>query len=757
MTSFVFAADEKKLAVKSIQRISHPAYTMTNIAQTFNNPWNVDYSRIFLYELGIMADRTYEKIYHPDFPITYPNARSSGRKLMWGCLKSNCISESAGGLGDSINSTLQELDLENAYGNQSLIDWDNNTIPLPSQFDSNVLWSPYAGETNIMYALCEINSGVCSGHQYKLVAYNVDTGDLIPIKSYNVGGVDVSKASIIGFTKDVTTGNLGHKHEIIIDLDYISSKLYGDVVRIFTDRDNNFANAAYRDMNGGGDNREPAQLPCSSNMTWYPNPHGIHESNSPDGLYQFTSKGTAKVDGDNNQCIIASPFTVNAQEWWFESEEMDLTIDITHISTTTSSSDYYIGGNSTRYPWTDISNSQPYIGDERVYQVLFDRQYADTQKIGQRCPGCYTLNLLISRPSAAIWWPSGEPSLNYHTMPTPTISPDGMHLHFQGTNGKYTREDKSYCNKGKIPADCSYIGNNWEGTGTYIAELSYALNAQTCTSFTYSAWSECQPSNTKTRTVTSSSPAGCTGGSPILTQSCMYNTEANTVYKTTISPTVDGNLNEYALVNGVSLSPSTGGNTVTVKTLWNSEALYLGVTVTDSQLNADITTRDGSVWNEDSIEWFIDTYNDGGGSTTPNSSYMRTDDYHGIVNILNTKYDSQGTTSGTPVSSWNGAWQSAVKLNGTINNNSDSDTGYTIEIKIPWTSIGYSSYPTSDTLVGLSFALNDKDASGIASLMSPNITTAFENASKWQKVMLSGMLTTVDSIPPAPPVALMIE
>jgi hypothetical protein len=41
----------------------------------------------------------------------------------------------------------------------------------------------------------------------------------------------------------------------------------------------------------------------------------------------------------------------------------------------------------------------------------------------------------------------------------------------------------------------------------------------TCTSFTYSAWGACQ-SGTQSRTVVSSSPAGCTGGSPVLTQAC---------------------------------------------------------------------------------------------------------------------------------------------------------------------------------------------------------------------------------------------
>jgi hypothetical protein len=44
----------------------------------------------------------------------------------------------------------------------------------------------------------------------------------------------------------------------------------------------------------------------------------------------------------------------------------------------------------------------------------------------------------------------------------------------------------------------------------------------TCTSFTYSAWGACQPSGTQTRTVLTSSPTGCTGGSPVVSQPCTY-------------------------------------------------------------------------------------------------------------------------------------------------------------------------------------------------------------------------------------------
>lgn len=49
-----------------------------------------------------------------------------------------------------------------------------------------------------------------------------------------------------------------------------------------------------------------------------------------------------------------------------------------------------------------------------------------------------------------------------------------------------------------------------------------------CTSFTYSVWSICVNS-IQTRAVTISSPSGCTGGSPITTQSCVVSPSSNTI------------------------------------------------------------------------------------------------------------------------------------------------------------------------------------------------------------------------------------
>jgi len=60
------------------------------------------------------------------------------------------------------------------------------------------------------------------------------------------------------------------------------------------------------------------------------------------------------------------------------------------------------------------------------------------------------------------------------------------------------------------------------GSPVLTQACTYVPPANVCTSFTYSAFGACQPDGTQTRTVLTSSPAGCTGGSPVLTQACTY-------------------------------------------------------------------------------------------------------------------------------------------------------------------------------------------------------------------------------------------
>ena len=85
--------------------------------------------------------------------------------------------------------------------------------------------------------------------------------------------------------------------------------------------------------------------------------------------------------------------------------------------------------------------------------------------------------------------------------------------------------------------DWHYYHHRWVGDIDEIRIYNRVLNATevqelynpipTCTSFTYSDWSNCSatsetPSGTQTRTIETSSPTGCMGGVSILNQSCIY-------------------------------------------------------------------------------------------------------------------------------------------------------------------------------------------------------------------------------------------
>ncbi|MBD3232464.1 MAG: DUF1565 domain-containing protein [candidate division Zixibacteria bacterium] len=217
---------------------------------------------------------------------------------------------------------------------------------------------------------------------------------------------------------------------------------------------------------------------------------------------------------------------------------------------------------------------------------------------------------------------------------------------------------------------------------------------------------------------------------------------------------LDGDLSEFVNADSAVFSPPSGGNTAIVKSMWDSQYLYIGYKVRDTQLNAEEISRDGDVWNDDAVEWFVDVKNDGGGENDPNSKYMDGDDFHGIINILNTQYDCCGSSDGTPLMTWNGSWESAVRLDGTLNNNTDYDDGYVIEVRIPWITFGLTEAPEANSTMSMSFSNVDRDASQFSYVMWPDITTAFQNASMWQSVLL---VSSDDMIAPEAPIGLVVR
>jgi len=70
------------------------------------------------------------------------------------------------------------------------------------------------------------------------------------------------------------------------------------------------------------------------------------------------------------------------------------------------------------------------------------------------------------------------------------------------------------------------ISDTYHGGGNNCKTATLSLSP-ICSAFTYSDWTLCSVNGTQTRTVISSSPSGCSGGSPVLTQSCTPACTAN--------------------------------------------------------------------------------------------------------------------------------------------------------------------------------------------------------------------------------------
>jgi len=106
------------------------------------------------------------------------------------------------------------------------------------------------------------------------------------------------------------------------------------------------------------------------------------------------------------------------------------------------------------------------------------------------------------------------------------------------------------------PYDIDPAGNIRGANGNWdIGAYQYGTILPTCTSFSYSAWSSCGSNSQQTRIVTATTPTSCTGGSPVLTQSCTPSSTPDTT-----APSIPTNLATTSVTSssvGLSWSAST--------------------------------------------------------------------------------------------------------------------------------------------------------------------------------------------------------
>ncbi len=113
------------------------------------------------------------------------------------------------------------------------------------------------------------------------------------------------------------------------------------------------------------------------------------------------------------------------------------------------------------------------------------------------------------------------------------------------------------------------------------------------------------------------------------------------------------------------------------KLLWDDDYLYVAAELEEPQVWATLTNHDSVIFNDPDFEMFIDPK----GETQPY--------YEFEMNALNATWDLRLNKPYLDQGKPNDAWElpgakTAVHVNGTLNNPSDTDTSWTVEIALPW-------------------------------------------------------------------------
>jgi hypothetical protein len=118
-----------------------------------------------------------------------------------------------------------------------------------------------------------------------------------------------------------------------------------------------------------------------------------------------------------------------------------------------------------------------------------------------------------------------------------------------------------------------------------------------------------------------------------------------------------------------------------VKLLWDSEFLFIAAVLEEPRLQSSVAGRDAYIFQQDNdFEVFIDPDGD-------------THNYFEFgINALNTVYDLLLTRpyrdGGQALFGWNFARiRHAVRLGGSLNDDSDTDEGWLVELAIPWSAL----------------------------------------------------------------------
>ena len=182
------------------------------------------------------------------------------------------------------------------------------------------------------------------------------------------------------------------------------------------------------------------------------------------------------------------------------------------------------------------------------------------------------------------------------------------------------------------------------------------------------------------------STASLPHGDPIAEPAIDWEPQRYVSYRTDVPISVDGRLNESAWRDAEWTSDfvdiegplrSTPRFRTRAKMLWDSTYFYLATEMEEPHVWATLTDRDAVIYYDNDFEVFIDPDGD-------------THEYYELeINAIGTEWDlflvKPYRDGGPALNAWDiQGLKTAVFVDGTVNDPSDTDSGWTVEIAIPW-------------------------------------------------------------------------
>jgi hypothetical protein len=167
---------------------------------------------------------------------------------------------------------------------------------------------------------------------------------------------------------------------------------------------------------------------------------------------------------------------------------------------------------------------------------------------------------------------------------------------------------------------------------------------------------------------------------------------------------VDGKIEEWQGADTLRLDDTTrvaDPNQVKIYTLWDENYLYFAYEVKDRFLVCYQTERDHkALYKDDMIEVLLDPRQDAG------EKWLEDDIvYH--VNVLGQVKDDRGTPEGKSDALWQSQARFATFCDGTLNDSTDRDRGFSVELAVPWSEIGKK--PAPGVTLGIDLATGDAE------------------------------------------------